>query len=1031
MAGDGDRNKSLKEALIDSLTAILSPLHDVRVNGEEQIKALEVTEEFGVYLAELTVDPNGALAIRQLASVLLKQYVEAHWSSQSSKFHAPETSEKAKAAIREILPAGLKESISKVRTSVAYAVSAITHWDWPETWPELFSLLMEALTCGDPNALHGAMRVLTEFTQDVTDVQMIKVAPVILPEMYKIFVQADTYSIRTRTRAVNIFNTCVAMVATMMDTHKGIVKALLLPVLPQFTDAFISALQVPDGETSDSGLKMEVLQAVTVLVKNLPKTMSTWLPQILPPVWNLFTHSVEFYVRTVVNNTEEADNPVDSDGEVLGFENLVYSVFEFVLGLLETVRFRATVRKSCNEILYYMILYMQITEDQVRLWSGDPDQFVEDEDDDTFSYSVRISAQDLLLSLAAEFPNESAPALCQAFTQHIQQAELDKNAGNPNWWKVHESCLLALGSVRNLFVDYLKKGKLQFDIKHFIESVILADMAAESVSPFLIGRCLWTGSRFAAVMDNETMDKFLQATMTGLHPNQPASVRISAVRAVFGFCEHLKNTGTTQLLFNFLPNIMEGLLTITTQFSSNVLALTLETLILVLAIDDNFTASVECKVTPLTIAVFLKYSSDPLIVSLVEDMVKVLAENAHCTAPLQQRLLPTLISIFQASPDKVPPGLPAAALDVLQMVVRGSKAPLSDALVQDCFPASVQCILQTEDNSTMQSGGECLRAFASVGLDQLMVWQDDHGKNGLFYIIQVIAKLLDPKTPEFTATFVGKLVSVIISKVGSQLGEDLDLMLRSVLGKMQRSETLSVIQSLVMIFAHLTHTQMEALLAFLSNVPGPTGKPALHFVLTEWCSRQHLFYGAYENKVSIIALTKLLQYAVNTNDTRFNEIEVTGDEIIDDSGIRTRSQRNKTPTQWTRVPVLVKIYKLIVNELSNQMETNMATNIPDEDELIDEDEFEEGDDDDDEVSDGTTLSSILEDYGGDGLNVLKSGLDEDEDPDALADPVYHIDLQAYLSEFLQSLSQQAFYNMFSSHHTPAERQVLQAIGIQC
>lgn len=42
-------------------------------------------------------------------------------------------------------------------------------------------------------------------------------------------------------------------------------------------------------------------------------------------------------------------------------------------------------------------------------------------------------------------------------------------------------------------------------------------------------------------------------------------------------------------------------------------------------------------------------------------MVKVLAENVHCTTPLQQRLLPTLISIFQASPDKVPPGLPAVS----------------------------------------------------------------------------------------------------------------------------------------------------------------------------------------------------------------------------------------------------------------------------------------------------------------------------------------------------------------------------------
>ena len=52
-----------------------------------------------------------------------------------------------------------------------------------------------------------------------------------------------------------------------------------------------------------------------------------------------------------------------------------------------------------------------------------------------------------------------------------------------------------------------------------------------------------------------------------------------------------------------------------------------------------------------------------------------------------------------------------------------------------------------------------------------------------------------------------------------------------------------------MVFAHLIHSQMEAVLEFLSSVPGPTGKPALEFVLTEWCSKQHLFYGAYEGKV--------------------------------------------------------------------------------------------------------------------------------------------------------------------------------------
>ena len=67
----------------------------------------------------------------------------------------------AKGHIRQLLPQGLSESISKVRSSIAYAISAIAHWDWPELWPELFPLLMQALSSGQPNAVHGAMRVLS------------------------------------------------------------------------------------------------------------------------------------------------------------------------------------------------------------------------------------------------------------------------------------------------------------------------------------------------------------------------------------------------------------------------------------------------------------------------------------------------------------------------------------------------------------------------------------------------------------------------------------------------------------------------------------------------------------------------------------------------------------------------------------------------------------------------------------------------------------------------------------------------------
>ena len=51
------------------------------------------------------------------------------------------------------------------------------------------------------------------------------------------------------------------------------------------------------------------------------------------------------------------------------------------------------------------------------------------------------------------------------------------------------------------------------------------------------------------------------------------------------------------------------------------------------------------------------------------------------------------------------------------------------------------------------------------------------------------------------------------------------------------------------VYAQLFHSQQEAVLQFLSNVPGPTGNSALHFVMTEWVAKHPEFYGKYETKV--------------------------------------------------------------------------------------------------------------------------------------------------------------------------------------
>ena len=398
----------IRGALAEVIANLISStqLSDRQV-AEQQLQALQVTEEYGIFLTELALDGRGQFSVRQMAGVLLKQYVDSHWSVDAEKFKEPEATPQTKATIKAILPHGLKESISKVRSCVAYCISAVAHWDWPDEWPELFNILTFALrgTGNEPEAsfaVQGAVRVLKEFTRDLTDTQIPQVAPIIFPDMYRIFVDTEgRYSIRTRSRAIEIFTTLVSMICTVGEVNKNLSKSIMEPILPSFTEALVGGLSIPeDSHLSDVGLKTDILKALTVLVKNVPKIMSPWLSQVLPPVWSTLTSSADKYVREVVNEgQQEDDEVVDSDGEIVGFENLVFSIFEFVHALLETPKFRPAVKAGLADLMYYIVLYMQITNDQCEKWTDNPDQFVEDEDEDSFTYSVRISSQDLLTAL--------------------------------------------------------------------------------------------------------------------------------------------------------------------------------------------------------------------------------------------------------------------------------------------------------------------------------------------------------------------------------------------------------------------------------------------------------------------------------------------------------------------------------------------------------------------------------------------------------------------------------------------------------
>lgn len=165
------------------------------------------------------MNESNVFALRQLSGVLFKQYVEQHWSQNSEKFQEPEIPTNVKQHVKQVLPLGLKDQSSKIRTTVAFAIAVIAQWDWPEQWAELFPLLISALNTAnvDLNAVHGALETLTEIVQEVTDIQIPQVSHAIMPQIYKIFIDPQNYSINLRKRSLEIFTSLVSVVAAMAE----------------------------------------------------------------------------------------------------------------------------------------------------------------------------------------------------------------------------------------------------------------------------------------------------------------------------------------------------------------------------------------------------------------------------------------------------------------------------------------------------------------------------------------------------------------------------------------------------------------------------------------------------------------------------------------------------------------------------------------------------------------------------------------------------------------------------------------------
>ena len=163
---------------------------------------------------------------------------------------------------------------------------------------------------------------------------------------------------------------------------------------------------------------------------------------------------------------------------------------------------------------------------------------------------------------------------------------------------------------------------------------------------------------------------------------------------------------------------------------------------------------------------------------------------------IQGRLIPLVQSIVDNNPSastlpRIAPSLAFSVLDLLTTVLRSLNPPINPDLLNQTFPIVVHLLLTSDDQQMLINGGECICAFLSCVSTGLFSWKDSKTNlSSIEYILQILAKFLDPKTPENSCIFIGKLIRGFIREINkanqpSLLGDTLGQILKAVLAKLQ------------------------------------------------------------------------------------------------------------------------------------------------------------------------------------------------------------------------------------------------------
>ncbi|KAH6798651.1 ARM repeat superfamily protein [Perilla frutescens var. frutescens] len=842
--------------LINCLNASLDPNHQVRNFAETSLQ-------------QASIQP----------AVLLKQYIKKHWNEDEEGFKHPVVASNEKASIRGLLLASLDDPNKKICTAVSVAVSIIAQYDWPEDWLELVPFLLSLINDQTKlNAVHGALRCLALLTSDMDDKMVPKIVPVLFPCLY-----------------------------TIVSSPQTETSALMLPMLQPWMEQFSSILKlpVPSEDPDDWSIRMEVLKCLNQFIQNFPSIVENHFVVIVGPLWHTFVSSLKVYERSSIEGVEDSyDGRYDSDGAEKSLESFVIQLFEFLLTVVGSPKFVKVIMNNVKELVYYTIGFLQMTEQQVHTWSLDANQYVADEDDNT--YNCRVSGALLLEEIITSCGMDGVDAVIDSIRKRISESQHQKENGISGWWRLREATLFALASVSEQLLQVEVSAPT---VGSMLEQILTDDMATGVHDyPFLHARLFSSVAKLSSVMNDQVTEHFLYAAIKTVGMDVPPPVKVGACRAL----SQLLPDATRGIIQNHALDLFSSLVDLLKNASEETMHLVLETLQATIKAGHEISASIEPVISPIILNMWASHVSDPFISIDALEVLEAIKNSPGCIHPLVSRVLPYIGPIL-SNPQQQPEGLVAGSLDLVTMLVKNAPTDVVKAAYQVSFESVVRLVLQSNEHGEMQNATQCLAALVAGGKQDMLAWCGDPGFT-MRSLLDVASRLLDPDLESSGSLFVGSYILQLILHLPTQMAQHIRDLVTALIRRMQSSQIAGLKSSLLLIFARLVHMSVphvEQFIDLLISIPAEGHRNSFAYLMCEWTKHQGEVQGAYQIKVTTSALALLLL----TRHAELGNVNVQGHLIKSQAGITTRSRAKMMPDQWTETLLPAKILALLADTL--------------------------------------------------------------------------------------------------------------------